>query len=246
MYKVSELFETPSDNSKIWRYLDFSKFIDMLNRQKLYFPRLDKLDDPFEGVCPLPSLDSIMKKLEIPFSEEKTRGFQKHYSKYIKQTTAVNCWHLNSFESAVMWKMYVKSGEGIAIQSTVRRLKDSISNSEDDIFIGSVKYINFKNLTQTVDPYKVVGLPIIYKRKIYQPERELRAIIRREPKGRTGIVYKPRIDDGIYVPVNLDILINEIYLAPTTQKWQHTLLETMMNKYELNKRIIQSGLDDKP
>jgi hypothetical protein len=85
MYKENELFDTPSNNSKIWRYLDFTKFIDLLDKSSLFFCRLDKLGDPFEGVCPIPSISSIMKDIKIQFNEEKTKGFQKDYSSYVKK-----------------------------------------------------------------------------------------------------------------------------------------------------------------
>ena len=43
---------TPSGNEKIWRYLDFAKFINILDKKSLFFSRVDKLGDPFEGSFP--------------------------------------------------------------------------------------------------------------------------------------------------------------------------------------------------
>ncbi len=34
---------------KIWRYLDFTKFLSYLDKKALFFTRADKLDDIFEG-----------------------------------------------------------------------------------------------------------------------------------------------------------------------------------------------------
>jgi len=34
---------------KIWRYMDFTKFVSMLEEAGLFFARLDRLGDPFEG-----------------------------------------------------------------------------------------------------------------------------------------------------------------------------------------------------
>ena len=43
-------FTVPDDpNASVWRYLDFTKFVDMLERRQLFFARADKLGDPFEG-----------------------------------------------------------------------------------------------------------------------------------------------------------------------------------------------------
>ena len=53
MYIEHYVFETPSDeNVTIWRYLDFTKFVSLLDRQQLFFARVDTLDDPFEGSYP--------------------------------------------------------------------------------------------------------------------------------------------------------------------------------------------------
>ena len=51
MYKKHEAFKTPeNENVKIWRYMDFTKFLSILINKELYFRRSDMLkDDPFEG-----------------------------------------------------------------------------------------------------------------------------------------------------------------------------------------------------
>jgi hypothetical protein len=40
-----ENLETP-----IWRYIDFAKFVGMLERRALHFSQLASLGDPFEGI----------------------------------------------------------------------------------------------------------------------------------------------------------------------------------------------------
>ena len=50
MYKEHPVFEKPHDlNIKIWRYLDFTKFASLIDKQALFFSRADCLGDPFEG-----------------------------------------------------------------------------------------------------------------------------------------------------------------------------------------------------
>jgi len=44
----------PTDvDTKIWRFMDFTKFVSMLEESGLFFARLDRLGDPFEGSLPL-------------------------------------------------------------------------------------------------------------------------------------------------------------------------------------------------
>jgi hypothetical protein len=44
------VFEPPPENTKIWRFMSFHKFVSMVTNGSLYFSRLDKLGDPFEGL----------------------------------------------------------------------------------------------------------------------------------------------------------------------------------------------------
>ncbi len=44
------VFLSPDDpNIKVWRYLDFTKYVSLLETRSLYFSRSDRLGDPFEG-----------------------------------------------------------------------------------------------------------------------------------------------------------------------------------------------------
>lgn len=39
----------PPNETVLWRYMDFARFIDLLERRVLWFPRADQFDDPLEG-----------------------------------------------------------------------------------------------------------------------------------------------------------------------------------------------------
>src|SRR4051794_26367131 len=58
MYRPHQFFTPPANLSvKIWRYIDFTKFVDLISRKALYFPDATKLGDPFEGSFPQANLD---------------------------------------------------------------------------------------------------------------------------------------------------------------------------------------------
>jgi len=236
MYKEHLVFKSPrNENTKTWRYMDFTKFVSLLDKSSLFFTRVDKLGDPFEGSCP----EKVIKFWEKKLGTRYPQGFYEHLNRY----TAVNCWHLNKYESAAMWRLYLKSNEGIAVQSTFKRLKDSFRDKGHAIFLGKVRYIDYSSL---VDPEEVFTYPVIYKRKIFRHEQELRAVIRKLPRKGFSPRSKPTIREGIYVPVDLDVLVDKIYLAPTSPAWQFELLKSILEKYELNKEVVQSKMDDKP
>ena len=53
MIAVHESFPAPLDQTvSLWRYMNLSKFVWMLQKKALYFCRCDLLGDPYEGYYP--------------------------------------------------------------------------------------------------------------------------------------------------------------------------------------------------
>lgn len=244
MYKEHPVFEKPkNENAKIWRYMDFTKFVSLLDKSALFFTRADKLGDLFEGSYSKANIDLRPTVYKIP--QHMLRTMSTLFEVLTKFTT-VNCWHLNEYESAAMWKLYLKSNEGIAIQSTFKRLKDSLKDENHDIFIGKVRYIDYEKDWM---PEGNTFYPFVHKRKSFDHEQELRAVMQEIPSKKGGgidLSPKPSCVDGIDVPVDLDLLIDRIYLAPTSLDWLHELVEAVTRKYQLDKEVHQSSLDDVP
>jgi hypothetical protein len=234
MYKSNWFFDKPkNENAKIWRYMDFTKFVSLLDKSSLFFTRADKLNDPFEGSCP----ENVVRY----YAKKEGFNYLPEFYQELKKFTFVNCWHLNEYESAALWKLYLKSNEGIAIQSNFVRLKNSFKDEEHDIFIGKVRYTDY---TTCKERGRAFAYPILYKRKLFKHEEELRAVISTIPK--TDPPWKPTKDDGIYVHVDLDILIDKIYLAPISPKWHAELLQSLIQRYHLAKEVKHSDLDSEP
>lgn len=228
MYKQHKYVYTPGDlNIKIWRYMDFTKFISMISRKTLFFVRTDFLEDPFEGSYTLKTIEQRPEWIKNNYNY-KPEKYKKFYF--------VNCWHMNDEESAAMWKIYTHNNEGIAIQSTIKRLIDCFSETAMDIYIGKIEYIDYKK-----DSFKDLNTlhPFLFKRKSFEHEKEIRAIIH-DPK--PEII----IDNGVHIPVILEKLIDNIYLSPNSLKWFRDLVETMLIKYNITKKIILSDLESDP
>ncbi len=83
MYHIDPEFKAPQKCRRIWRYMDFSQFVNMLETESLYFTRLDLLDDPHEG---------SFSWLELADKEQE--DLKKQLVK-LRKHTAVNCWHCN-------------------------------------------------------------------------------------------------------------------------------------------------------
>src|SRR5438093_349916 len=133
-YRPSKRFVQPeSDSVSIWRYMSFSKLIALIHGRALHFTRIDQLQDRFEGARPAPnlrdpgSLDEYTVLGDTSQLSEHQKGLLTQAlaapHPLDRQVVAVNCWHMNDYESAAMWPLYVQGHEGVAIQSTVGLLK---------------------------------------------------------------------------------------------------------------------------
>jgi len=251
VYKEHPVFEKPDDeNIKIWRYLDFTKFVSLLDKKALFFPRADKLPDPFEGSYSKANIKlrpEIYKEISAHALSQIPNIFER-FRKFV----IINSWHMNEYESAAMWKLYLKTDEGVAIQSTFKQLTRSFDNYvERNVFIGKVKYIDYE--TDWL-PEGNAFYPFLHKRKSFIHERELRAIIVRLPYRKkksgeeaTNIDFNLEpFDTGAYIPVDLETLIEKIYVSPTAAKWFSDLVKSIVSRYDLNKEVIQSSLAEGP
>jgi len=234
MYKEHPVFEPPEKNAIIWRYMDFPKFVWMLDQRRLYFCNIDKfkIDDPFEGSC-LPS------KLLKGTTENVAKNYVEKMNSCGLPLT-VNCWHLNDCESAAMWKLYGGANKGIAIQSTFRKMIKAFEEFSDNVYIGKIRYIDYQNeIFNGKAPDKFE--PILTKRKSFEHEKELRAVMWETSR------ETPRTNDGsVLSNVNLKELIENIYISPFSPAWYRESVQTIVKKFGLDVPVLQSELDKKP
>jgi hypothetical protein len=228
--------------------LDFTKFVSLLDKHALFFARSDKLADPFEGSYSRANvvLRPIVYRDRIP--EDALRSMSM-FSKEVRRFTIINSWNMSEFENAAMWKLYLTGNEGVAIQSTFNRLARSFdSYMQDDVFIGQVKYIDYE--TEWL-PEGNSFYPFLHKRKSFEHEHELRAIIIRIPtkQGKGGSemdLQKDMFEAGAYVAVNLGTLVERVFVSPASSSWFSDLVRSVVKKYSLPKEVIQSSLDSSP
>lgn len=232
--------------------MDFTKLVDILERESIFFTRSDKFEDPFEGALTKRTVEERRERRINSFSEdvgmdlrEKIIEGESLLNKKMREWTIINCWHMNEYESDAMWKLYLKSNEGIAIQSTFQRLCKSFSLEKRDVYIGSVAYIDY--VDDTIPTHNSF-YPFTHKRRSFEHERELRAVITEFPIKDDGLDYTAEpFEFGDYVQLDLSTLIENIYVAPNAPKWVAELLRNVLKRYGLeDKPVIQSALLDKP
>lgn len=251
------------NNAIIWRYLSFPKFVSLIDSSCLFFCRADLLNDKQEGISPISQLESLFRgnidddkidsMIKIRLDSEKT------WKKY----TAVNCWHINDFESYAMWGNFSNSDFGIALKSSKEKLIDSFLPSlKHEIRISKVKYGNYDKITFG----NVMHSNYFHKRYEFSYEKELRAFINTDitiedhklalKEGEDlftngGLINGRYIDNeklpgirngGIKIEVDLKKLIDEIVVSPNASKWMVELVENISKKYKYNFKVTKSKI----
>lgn len=223
MYKSHPVFKPPPRRALLWKYVDFTKFVSMLERQALFFSTPAKFSDPFEGHYPLGNLRGL--------SEDSARGLAR-MTEDLRHMVLVDCWHWNQVESAAMWNLYAEWERGIALQTTVGSLQDCLAGPED-VFVGKVKYIDYEK--QEIDRHNALT-PYLTKRKSFAHEREVRAI---------SLPLETQ-QDGSYHDVDLKMLIGKVIVAPKSQDWFLGLVQAVLDRYGLTAPVTRSPLAERP
>src|SRR5712691_6639484 len=63
--------------------------------------------------------------------------------KSVAEHAVLNCWHENEHESVAMWSLYTTGREGVAIQTTIKRLKDAFQAEQCGVTIARVRYVDY-------------------------------------------------------------------------------------------------------
>ena len=261
MYKEHKCFNEIPDDSQIWRYMSFAKFCDLVQRKALFFCRADKLGDPWESIYPLKNRGVAKRKITYLTGtpdgvkrEEKIEDYGAPYSTKVSESLedrkafVVSCWHINDYESDALWKAYA-STEGLAVKSTFGKLKKSM-NSERDIHIGTVTYINPE--TDFI-PEGWVFNPILHKRKSFAHENELRAVIwstkfesRGDGTSAMRAVPNFKSENGEHIDVDLSTLSLEVIVSPLSPPWLTNVVKEFLDKSGLSIPVRRSTHLDPP
>ena len=228
MYINNQNIKLPEDpNTIVWKYLDLSKFLDLLMSEKLFMSRSDKFEDQYEGTFSEPTFEEI-KKLSIDNPD-----FLNYYKTH-REKVAISSWHINEYESFAMWQIFTQNSEGLAIQSTIGRLQESlVPETNFNQYIGEVNYIDYK---KEHIPFDDMFFPFLFKRKSFQYEGEVRIIT---DIGESDI----KINEGLKINVNINQLIEKIYIHPKSENWYKNLVIQLVKQLGFDFTIEKSDLE---
>lgn len=218
---------TEDDNAIVWKYLDLSKFLDLLLSRKLFMSRSDKFEDQYEGTFSEPTFEEIKK---IAVNNPKFLDFYKSH----REKIVISSWHTNEFESFAMWQIFTKNNEGLAIQSTIGRLKAALNpEKHTEQHIGAVNYIDYK---KEHIPFDDTFFPFLFKRKSFEYEHEVRVIS--DVSGSTI-----QVNDGLKINVDIEQLIEKIYIHPKSENWYKNLVLRLVQELGFSFTVEKSDLE---
>lgn len=243
---LHECFPQPEDpTAKTWRYMDLAKFVSLLDQKSLYLPRLEFLNDTHEGSLPLPNYVSNRSFGEA-IGHPDFAEFIARSTRAIREVTYVSCWMLRNDESEAMWRLYCGDRQGIAIKTSYAKLAEAIN--QDNMFIGKIRYIDFE---KTPIPVGNVYYTPMHKRLAFEHESEVRIlkILSDEMTGYLNEVeYKKNPPIGISLNLDINALIEEIYIHPYADDWFEASVRAVIRAMNpcLENRLRWSSMKNAP
>ncbi len=229
------------DDAVVWKYFPIRNFIRCAQASGIWMSSMSKLrewpsrhqgiPDLREGEVP-PALEAFKKEFEVALAIDAAFERLKAVYPFIGESSAavdealetvyqlnrvfVSCWAIRPSESSGMWMHYADHGRGIAIKTTVGKLRNaswripfhlSGLDTSDVVFYGlllrRVRYLSFTNkdrITSLDDCY----VPFL-KREEFDDERELRML---------GLTTSAIPMDGLVLHCRLAELIDELVTGP--------------------------------
>jgi len=236
----------PEKESTIWRFMDITKFLSLIQKKALFFSQVKIIAEKYdlhEGKYPIETFEAYKRdgeKLAELFNEKQLADIyykqktilRKIMSEEIYEDMYINCWHISELDTNFMWSLYTERKLGIAIKSTVKKLINSF-NYEDEVYVGMIKY------GVKIIPTKSRFSTLFHKRINYKEENELRAVVCKKWNRKNKL-------KGILVPVDIRILIEDIYVRPKTPDYVIEIIRNLLLEYDVDKKVKRSSLDVSP
>jgi hypothetical protein len=243
-------------SARVWRYLSFPGLVSLLETSALHFSDVSAFEDKYDGIfnCLTPDdhynitegnivrvtpstmdSDAAQNSAQI---KELIRGLHR----LILRTTGVSCWRIDDQESHAMWRVFLKSDEGVAIETDLTNLTNSVLQGEYQLTVGKIKYIDYTKEKIPIDNY--LRNAFFYKNRYFEHEKELRFICHatdgpvEAPPALPN--FRPLPEGGLQLPVDLSKLISAIHVSPYAEKWFVDLVVLVAKRYGLNVPVLPS------
>lgn len=252
---LSHLVKQEDKTQWLWRYMDLAKFVSLLSKKALFFPRAEQFDDKREGLLLHPEDERIEKTLK---RYKALKNGQKDAvittlnddQYFLRKFYLISCWNKSEHESVALWNLYTKDQSGISIRTDIPSLSEELKKHKHTIHENAVDY---EPIMGTRDRLKA----FFRKSPEYKFESEYRFIvdlgddpfwaIKDEDKFsdapehiRESILYK-----GLYLPIDLTKVIKEIRMHYRAPAWHIEDTRKLVEAFDIDPSIVKkSDLQD--
>jgi len=169
---------------------------------------------------------------------ERLISDEKNTVEEMRDTCFVSCWHIREHDSPNMWSTYLQGQDGIAIQTTYERLRDSFEPCSEAVMLGKVVYKDHQQdrIFDDDNPVRNLYRYVLWKRRNYEDERELRAVTKLRQDG-GGVT-----PSGLLIKANLQTLIERIYVSPKASGFVLDAIKAIVIRWNLDKPVIKSDI----
>ena len=218
MFEQQSVLRCPNEGTQaLWRYVTSERLLDLLTSEELYFTHVLAFSDGLEGSLTNRTRDRLLTwfKTQIKVDEASAQELVRRYEEAQKDFY-VSCWHMNDFESYLMWKAYAE--RGFAVRTTYERVQAAFDRFSGVVTGGVVEYVDFaRHSTPVGNAFHLV----MTKDLPYRDEREFRLVLwALDSKN----IQLQRGSKGIRVPVDIGMLIDRVYVNPLNQSIPEDLL----------------------
>lgn len=256
-------------NTKLYKYMDLEKFLSLIVTKKLCFCNQKKLKelDPYEGAMTRGELvreeyikflyDFVKKKGSFKYLKlidgdtEKIIDLREEFKLYNDELYYIDCWHINTNESLAMWKVFSNNKNSIAISTTNKKLKSSIKTEDKEVNIQEVSYMDLlvtEKIMLNLNAIKVVKDTIYMDTEILRGFCEEGGLLRKTNyysyEKELRLYFEDNNNDDItkFIDIDPNSLIDEIIISPNCDEWFIDILNDILVKYSLDKKVRYSEI----
>ena len=227
-FKSHKHLKVPSWNAILWRYMSIAKFLDLVLSQRLCFVSPTQFSDGYEVTLP-ENIVNLLNKHKGGIGDLNIDKLVAEVES-IRKNALVSCWAQKRTESFAHWKVYLDGGKsGVAIKTNFKRLQEAVSAEDIEIFVGKVSYKDSLPLSRISNESIITT-----KRTYYEYENEVRLFIQNMPLGGNLDFSDHSCPIYAHVSVDIDVLIDEIYLSPFEAVWFPDVLTGVLSALRPN------------
>jgi hypothetical protein len=232
---MREIGSTLNADTVLWRYMETNRLVSMLDEASIYFAAAKQFGDKFEGAV------FVQPPTVAPKPRDRLADHADNAFKQLTRLTKLNCWHISDFESNAMWGLYAKAGKGVAVSTTVGRLKESLlpfrlrnDYGPEETWCGPVQYLDL--LQNRLDLGEVSRF--FFKHRIFEWEKEFRVLISLRIAEEFGCEVP---EDGINVASDQKKLVSSVVCGPFITDEERALVVTACDNAGISDRLRDSS-----